>query len=240
MRTWPGFRDLPFPANLNMWSSAVITARIFADQADYHFYLKKRRTGAKKHGCQIHAYMLMTNHDHLLLTPQIEVAVGKFMQFIGRCYVQYFNYRYRRNGTLWEGRYKTTLLDSERYLLKCYRYVELNSVRAGIVGHPSEYPWSSYAFNALGKANDVVTPRTLYQALGSDERVRQTAYRALFKASIDEKDLREIRETTNKSWVLGSERFKSDVERLLQRQAAPKPRGGDHRPKRSQQLANRD
>ncbi len=166
--------------------------------------------------------------------------MGKLIQFIGRYYVQYFNYRYRRTGTLWEGRYKATLLDSERYLLTCYRYVELNPVRAGMVAHPSEYPWSSHAFNALGKANDVVTPHALYQALGSDEQARQTAYRALLKASIDEKDLREIRETTNKSRVLGSERFKSDVERLLQRQAAPKPRGGDHRPKRSQQLANRD
>ena len=208
-------------------------APIFADEADYHFYLEKLRTGAEKHGCEIHAYVLMTNHVHMLLTPQTEVAVGKLIQFIGRYYVQYFNYRYRRTGTLWEGRYKATLLDSERYLLTCYRYIELNPVRAGMVGHPSEYPWSSYAFNALGKANDVVIPHALYQALGSDEKVRQTAYRALFKASIDEKDLRAIRETTNKSWVLGSERFKSDVELLLQRQVAPKPRGGDHRSKRS-------
>ncbi len=213
-------------------------APIFADEADYQFYLEKLRAGAEKHGCEVHAYVLMTNHVHLLLTPQTEVAVGKLIQFIGRYYVQYFNYRYRRTGTLWEGRYKATLLDSERYLLTCYRYVELNPVRAGMVAHPSEYPWSSYAFNALGKVNDVVTPHALYQALGSDEQARQTAYRALFKARIDEKDLREIRETTNKSWVLGSERFKSDVERLLQRQAAPKPRGGDHRQKRSQQLAN--
>ena len=109
-----------------------------------------------------------------------------------------------------------------------------------MVAHPSEYPWSSYAFNALGRANDLVTPHALYQALGSAEQARQTAYPASFNASIDEKDLREIQETTNESWVLGSERFKSDVERPLQRQAAPKARGGDHCPKRFQQLANRD
>lgn len=123
---------------------------IFCAEADYRFYLGKLRLACEKHGCDIHAYVLMTNHVHLLLTPQEEQSVGKALQMLGRYYVQFFNHRYQRTGTLWEGRYKATLIDTEAYLLTCMRYIELNPVRAGMVAHPSEYPWSSYGYNALG------------------------------------------------------------------------------------------
>jgi putative transposase len=121
---------------------------IFCDDSDYRFFLEKMSQACKKHDCEIRAYVLMTNHIHLLITPHTEQGIGKAIQTIGRYYVQYFNYVYRRTGTLWEGRYRATLIDSERYLLLCSRYIELNPVRANMVAHPSEYPWSSYRFNA--------------------------------------------------------------------------------------------
>ena len=121
---------------------------IFCAKADYHFYLEKLQAAATKHQCHIHAYVLMTNHVHLLVTPQTEDGIGKMMQMLGRYYVQYYNYCYERTGALWEGRYKATLVDSLHYLLSCMRYIELNPVRArDMVDHPSEYPWSSYVYS---------------------------------------------------------------------------------------------
>jgi len=204
---------------------------IFGTEEDYGFYLDKLREGFKKHGCDVHAYVLMTNHTHLLLTPHSENGIGKLMQFIGRYYVQYFNYQYRRTGTLWEGRYKATLLDSEQYLLTCYRYIELNPVRAAMVDHPREYPWSSYRFNAFGEPDGVIIPHELYQQLGKDGPERQTSYRALFQRDIDDRTLGDIRQATNNAWVLGNDRFRQSIEELTQRQAAPKPKGGDKRTK---------
>jgi putative transposase len=132
---------------------------IFRVEQDYSFYLEKLQEAAEKHQCDIHAYVLMTNHVHLLITPHTETGIGKTLQSIGRYYVQYFNHCYKRTGTLWEGRYKATLIDSEGYLLTCMRYIELNPVRANnMVNHPSDYPWSSYRSNALGQEDAFVTP----------------------------------------------------------------------------------
>jgi putative transposase len=117
---------------------------IFAADEDYRFFLDCLGDAATRHGCVIHAYVLMTNHVHLLITPEHEGSIGKALQSVGRRYVQYFNYTYQRTGTLWEGRYKATLIDSESYLLTCYRYIELNPVRADMVPHPRDYLWSSY------------------------------------------------------------------------------------------------
>jgi putative transposase len=122
---------------------------IFVADEDYGFYLEKLKDACQKFHCEIHAYVLMTNHVHLLITPYSENGISKVMQSLGRFYVQYFNYQYRRTGTLWEGRYRATLLDSEQYLLICSRYIELNPVRAGMVLHAGEYPWSSYRCNAM-------------------------------------------------------------------------------------------
>ena len=113
---------------------------IFNVDGDYRFYLEKLNNACKKHNVDVHAYVLMTNHVHILMTPYTEIGLGKVMQSLGRYYVQYYNYTYKRTGTLWEGRYKATLLDTERYLFTCYRYIELNPVRAGLVEHPSQYP----------------------------------------------------------------------------------------------------
>jgi putative transposase len=202
---------------------------VFIANEDYQFFLDKLSDGAKKHECEIHAYVLMTNHIHLLVTPNKENGISKMMQMLGRYYVQYFNYTYKRTGTLWEGRYKASLIDSEAYALLCYRYIELNPVRANMVSHPSEYPWSSYRANAMGQHSGLVSPHIMYMALGQSEAVRQSQYRELFATQIDEISLNKMREATNKAWVLGSDYFKEKIEKQLNRQAEKKARGGDRK-----------
>lgn len=204
-------------------------SEIFCADADYQFYLEKLQLAIDKHDCEIHAYVLMTNHVHLLITPQTEDGLSKVMQMLGRYYVQYYNYTYQRTGTLWEGRYKATLIDSEAYLLTCMRYIELNPVRAGMVEHSSEYPWSSYRYNASGVANDLVTPHTEYMRLDKTPAARQAAYRQLFKHHLAESSMDEIREATNKAWVLGNDRFKQRVQKQLERRVEPSAKGGDRK-----------
>ncbi|RJX31786.1 MAG: transposase [Oxalobacter sp.] len=204
-------------------------AEIFCSDEDYRFYLEKLHQACQKHGCDIHAYVLMINHLHLLMTPHTEDGLGKVLQMVGRYYVQYFNYCYQRTGTLWEGRYKATLIDSETYLLTCMRYIELNPVRAGMVAHPADYAWSSYRHNAQGHNDALLTPYREYRRLGKTDQERQAAYRQLFKHHIAERAINEIRETTNKAWVLGNDRFKQSIERQVGRRVAPVARGGDRK-----------
>lgn len=139
------------------------------------------------------------------------------------------NHCYRRTGTLWEGRYRATLTDTEHYLLTCMRYIELNPVRAGMVEHPAGYPWSSYRHNALGRDDALVIPHLEYRRLGQTPEARQSAYRQLFRTRIAEKTLEDIRHATNKAWVLGDDRFKRHIEQQLERRVAPSARGGDHK-----------
>lgn len=151
------------------------------------------------------------------------------MQALGRKYVQYFNFTYGRTGTLWEGRYKSTLVDSGNYLLTVYRYIELNPVRAHMVAHASEYPWSSYQGNAEGKPIKLLKPHALYLRLGKSDKERQGAYRALFRGRMAESDLTTIREATNKAWVLGDDRFRAQIESKTGRRVTPQRRGGDRK-----------
>ncbi|MDD5412838.1 MAG: transposase [Methylobacter sp.] len=204
-------------------------SEIFCCDADYRFYLEKLQAACKNHDYQVHVYVLMTNHIHLLMTPFSEVSLGKTLQMLGRYYVQYFNYCYQRTGTLWEGRYKATLIDSESYLLTCMRYIELNPVRAGMVADPADYPWSSYHFNALGRADDVVTPHFEFQRLNNGDSKRQAAYRALFNQAISKTQISEIRNATNKAWALGDSRFKEQIQLQLARRVEPAARGGDRK-----------
>jgi putative transposase len=163
------------------------------------------------------------------VTPNKADGISKMMQMLGRYYVQYFNCTYKRSGTLWEGRYKASLIDSETYALLCYRYIELNPLRADMVKHPSEYPWSSYRANALRQYNALVAPHMMYTALGLDDETRQTRYRDLFAAQIDEMCLSEMREATNKAWVLGSEHFNQKIAAQLNRRSEKSARGGDRK-----------
>ena len=152
----------------------------FFHEDDCLTYLTLLREAALRHGCAVHAYVLMTNHVHLLVTPAEQGAVSRMMQMLGRNYVTHVNARYRRTGTLWEGRYKSCLVDSEDYVLACYRYIELNPVRAGMVVKPSEYRWSSHRCNASGEPDPLVRPHAEYLALGSGSSPACVPYRALF------------------------------------------------------------
>ena len=157
---------------------------VFFDDEDYLSYLRFLKVSADTLGCLVHAYVLMTNHVHLLVTPKTENDVSLLFQNIGRHFVPYINKTYHRSGSLWEGRHKGNILESERYFLTCMRYIEMNPVRAGMVTHPRQYRWSSYAANAQGVDNAIIQPHDLYFALGRTTEARQTAYRALFATSI--------------------------------------------------------
>ena len=179
---------------------------------------------ARDYGVAIHAYVLMTNHVHLLATPRVATSVPKMMQSIGRAYVQYFNFTYRRTGTLWEGRYKAAIVDDERYLLTCMRYIELNPMRAHMVASPGEFSWSSFRANACGVADNLVEPHPIYRRLGHSPEARQAAYRALFRSSIPEEELCTIRDATQNAWALGSATFRRRIA-VLSRRAERLPLG---------------
>lgn len=189
----------------------------FAADEDYLRYLDWLKEFAGKTGCAVHAYVLMTNHVHLLLTSEATDGVGQLMKALGQRYVQYFNRTYRRTGTLWEGRFRSCLLQDEAYLFSTMRYVELNPVRAAMVDHPAEYRWSSYRVNAQGEASSLIRPHDLYDRLGPDAANRQAAYRELFRYQLDPGVVDEIRQATNGNVVLGNERFGAEVATLLGR-----------------------
>ncbi len=197
----------------------------FGSEDDMRVYLHWLKEYAGKCKVDVHAWVLMSNHVHLLCTPRAQDAVSRMMQAIGRMYVRYFNYTYQRTGTLWEGRYKSCLVDSESYLLHLYRYIELNPVRAGMVNQPDEYTWSSYPCNALGKQSELQTPHACYRALGRSKEKRLEHYRALFAAHVEGPLLDEIRQSVNKGLALGSERFAKQIEQLTGCRVTPGKRG---------------
>jgi putative transposase len=170
---------------------------IFTAEDDFHFFYDSLRTSSTRFACQIHAYVFMTNHVHLLLTPPDARAMGTMMLSLGRRYAGYFNRRYARTGTLFEGRYRASVIDSDSYLLSCYRYIEENPVRAGLARDPSAYRWSSYRANALGVANTVVTQHDRFLSLGRTSNERRSAYRALFRTEIESFTVRSLRFAIN-------------------------------------------
>lgn len=194
-------------------------ACFFADE-DYALYLDHLGELAAKFGCSLHAYVLMTNHAHLLLTPEAADSASLLMKHLGQRYVQYVNRAYRRSGTLWEGRFRSCLAQEEDYVLACYRYIELNPVRAQMVSHPRHYRWSSYRTNAEGKASELLTPHAQYRALGRSEAARREAYRLLFRSELDPETVDEIRLATTGNFALGDERFRLQVEAALGRKAS--------------------
>jgi putative transposase len=180
----------------------------FFAEGDCRVYLDYLAEAAERYACRLHAYVLMTNHVHLLVTPTGEHGIAHMMQRLGQRYVQSLNAVYRRSGTLWEGRYKASLVDSEHYLLTCMRYIELNPVRAGMVVHPAEYRWSSYRANAQGEVNRLLAQHDLYHRLGASAEARCAAYRALFSACPGAAVVDEIRGALNQELVLGSSGFR--------------------------------
>lgn len=200
----------------------------FVAEEDCAFYLDWLKEYAGKTGCSIHAYVLMTNHVHLLLSSATRDGAGALMKALGQRYVQYVNRTYRRSGTLWEGRFRSCLTQEEGYLLACQRYIELNPVRAGMVPHPADYRWSSYRAHAQGEASTLLTPHPLYLALGADAGARQQAYRALFRSELEPGLVDAIRQATNGNFVLGDSRFGEQIAlalgRRVQRGKAGRPR----------------
>jgi putative transposase len=152
----------------------------FLGDEDFAYYLWSLQTVSRATGCAVHAYVLMTNHVHLLITPKDASGPSRLMRALGIRYVRYFNDHYRRTGTLWEGRFRSTVVDTDTYFFACSRYIERNPQRAALTDDPANYPWSSFRCNASGDADRVVTPHPLYVALGSDTISRSRAYRRMF------------------------------------------------------------
>lgn len=184
-------------------------------------YLDDLRDITRRTGCAVHAYVLMTNHVHLLLTPSAPGQVGHVMQALGRRYVRYVNDRYRRTGTLWEGRYKSCPVASDDHLLRCHRYIELNPVRAAMVADPADYPHSSYRANALGEPDALLTPHPQYLALGVTPAERRQAYRDFVASAIPNDELDLIRQRLQRQHALGSDRFRAMIEAQLARPVGP-------------------
>ena len=199
-------------------------ACFFADE-DYCVYLDWLSKYAAQSGCLIHSFVLMTNHVHILLTPENDSSAGDLMKRLGQRYVQYINRTYKRSGTLWEGRFRSCIIQQENYLLTCQRYIELNPVRAEMVEHPGEYRWSSYGTNARGENSAVVTRHPLYLLLGKTEQERQAAYLELFRYHLDPKIIDSIRRSTNGNFALGNDRFQNEIAQALKRRVTPGPAG---------------
>lgn len=187
----------------------------FIEKNDYSCYLEWLQEYADRSGCRVHAYVLMTNHVHLLLSPDRAEAPGEFMKALGQRYVQYFNRKYQRSGTLWDGRYRSCLVQEAGYLLACQRYIELNPVRAAMVKHPAEYRWSSYRVNAQGEQCDLLTPHEIYLRLGANPQRRRAAYREIFRYELEPGAVDEIRAATNGNFALGSPQFAEQVSAVL-------------------------
>ncbi|WP_290610969.1 transposase [Arsukibacterium sp. UBA3155] len=179
----------------------------FYDETDKACYLSILETYLKTYQVQLHAFVLMSNHVHLLLTASKDDVISRVIQNLGRDYVHYFNKRYQRVGTLWDGRFKDSLVETDQYFLTCQRYIELNPVRAKMVAHPADYHWSSYHANARGIKISVVTPHQVYLNLAETAERRLENYRALFQDSLPADDLKSIRDAIKHSYPLANESF---------------------------------
>ncbi|HEU4618623.1 MAG TPA: transposase [Gammaproteobacteria bacterium] len=183
----------------------------FLEERDYREYLRLLEIAAKRWKTAVHAYVLMTNHVHLLVTPESESGVSKMVQYVGGRYVAWVNRRRERTGTLWDGRFKSSPIDSDRYCLACYRYIELNPVRAGLVRHPAQYRWSSYRANATGRASTLIDPHPTYTALGDTDAERRSRYRHLFDDALPDEALHRIRKAVRAGMPTGDERFVEEI-----------------------------
>jgi putative transposase len=178
----------------------------FFAEGDYLAYVAYLREFAARFCCSVHAYCLMTNHVHLFITPHAPEACALVMKYTAQYYVNRINRRLERSGTLWEGRFYSCLVPSERYALACYRYIELNPVEAAMVQHPRDYRWSSYQHNVRCAADDFLRPHPAYEALGHDAATRALAYGALFDLPLEQTMIDEIRKATRGGYALGAQR----------------------------------
>jgi putative transposase len=194
---------------------------IFLSVADREFMLSVLAEEAKQHGVEVHAYVLMSNHIHLLLTPQRDQALPRMMQALGRRYVRHFNLRHGRTGTLWEGRYRSSLIQTERHLLACMVYLDLNPVRAGLVADPAEHPWSSHGHYTGARVDKTLTPHAMYWQLGNTPFDREAAYTDLVRAGLSANQVGALTQATLSGWALGDEGFKRGLQSLTERRVSP-------------------
>ena len=198
---------------------------IFHDEEDCQVFLRWLRDAARQFKVAVHAYVLMGNHLHLLVTPSDEVGLARMMQWVGRYDVPYFNQKYGRTGTLWQGRFKTSIIESEEYFLLCSRYIENNPVRAGLVSQAAEYLWSSCAHHIGDKPDSLISDHPLYWALGNTPFEREAAYKALIAQAIPAEAEGALSQAVQKGLVLGSEQFKINLEKRTSRRVRPGKRG---------------
>ena len=188
---------------------------IFFEEKDYREYLKFLKKVADKYECQVHAYVLMTNHVHFLITPSTDKSISLLFQSLGRLYVTYINKTYKRSGTLWEGRHKGNIIDTQTYFLNCMKYIELNPVRANMVRHAADYPWSSYSANALGKTNAILTPHSEYLSLSKNKIERLERYQLLLDSSLQPNVLTDFNKSIQSGTPIGNQSFLDKIENLL-------------------------
>lgn len=198
---------------------------IFRDSDDYIVFLGWLREAAKQFRVAIHAYVLMPNHLHLLASPSDAPGLGRMMQWVGRHYVPYFNAKYQRTGTLWQGRYKATVIESEKYFLSCSRYIELNPARVGLTASATDYPWSSLAHHIGSRSDPLITDHPVFWALGNTPFDREAAYRAFLDQGVSEPEIAALTEATLKGWPLGSDKFKTLLAKQTNRRISPAKRG---------------
>lgn len=198
---------------------------IFRDTADHVAFLDWLKEGARRFKVAIHAYVLMPDHVHVLATPADSEGLARMMQWVGRYYVPYFNQKYQRSGTLWQGRYKATVVEPGSYLLRCSHYIESNPVRNGLVMSPGDYPWSSYLHHVGAKPDPLITDHPVYWALGNTPFDREIAYKLAAEQSLSRAEIDAISQATLKGWALGAEAFKAALEKQGSRRLSPAKRG---------------
>lgn len=198
---------------------------VFFESTDYYFYLDKLREALLKYNVALHSYVLMTNHIHLLMTAKDKTSISLLMQYIGRFYVPYINHKYQFSGSIWEGRFKSNLIESERYLLACMRYIEENPVRANMVSHPKEYLFSSFHSNAQGQKNVLIREHEVFMRLSDDKDKRHLFYSQLFNQELDDDALSQIRLGYQSGTPIGSSDFKAEIELVLDRKIGKLQRG---------------
>lgn len=198
---------------------------IFRDDVDRRRYLEILQDVTRTHHLAVHAYVLMDNHMHMLASPATVEALSRTMQSLGRRYVGWFNARHGRSGTLWEGRFRCAVIETERYLLACMRYIELNPVRIGMVTRAGDYAWSSARFHLGQRQDHVITDHPLFWALGNTPFEREAAWRTLLDQGLPDLEAKKISEAALKGWACGSDEFLDWLKSRTARPVAPRPRG---------------
>jgi len=209
---------------------------IFESEDDMFRIKEDIEYSLSKSNCHLHAYVIMSNHLHLLITPDDKVQLSRFMQSMANRYVRYYNAKHQRTGTIWEGRFKSCLVDSDNYLFSLYKYIEMNPVKANMVEYAADYLWSSYHCNALGESDKLITEHKLYTCLGSNSEERYTRYKELFsELSISQQQEEQITKATLAGEVYGSTGFHHKISQLISRVTQLSKHGGD---RKSQEYKN--